>query len=145
MIQRIQSLYLFIAFVLLTVGAVLFAVNVWPTKTAEVAADYSIFHTGYPLLGFLFPAFLMIAALISLFVIFKFKKRMFQVRLIMFGQLSIVVAFLIFLIPFIANTSLGFEWNVKLILPLIAFVFDVLARRAIIKDEKLVRATDRIR
>lgn len=145
MIQRIQSIFLFIAFVLLTIGTVLFASNVWQTGAVALDMEYSIYHTSYPVLGYLFPVFLMIPALLSLYCIFKFKKRMVQVRLIMFGQLSIVVAFLIFLIPFIAETSLVLKWNATMILSLIAFVFDVLARRAILKDEKLVRASDRIR
>jgi len=145
MIQRIQSIYLFIAFVLLTVGSVLFATDVWWTKVGTVDAAYSIYHVDYPILGYLFPVFLMIPALFSLYGIFKFKKRMIQIRLILLGQLFIVVAFLIFLIPFIAKTSLTLEWNATVILPLVAFFFNVLARKAILKDEKLVRATDRIR
>lgn len=145
MIQRIQSVFLFIVFLLLTIGVFLFGSNVWQTRVGEINAEYSIYHTSYPVLGYLFPVFLIIPALLSIYCIFKFKKRMMQVRIIMCGQLSIVVAFLIFLIPFIANASLTLEWNATMILSLIAFVFDVLARRAILKDEKMVRASDRIR
>lgn len=145
MIQRIQSIFLFIAFLLLTIGVVLFGSNVWQTRVGVINAEYSIYHTSYPVLGYLFPVFLIIPALLFLYCIFKFKKRMLQVRIIMFGQLSIIVAFLIFLIPFIANSSLTLEWNATMILSLVAFVFDVLARRAILKDEKMVRASDRIR
>lgn len=144
MIQRIQSVYLFLAFVLSIVSVAMFSTSVWFANggTSLVSAVY---HVSYPVLGCLFPFFLLVSGILSVVCIFGYKNRKRQTTLVLMSQLSIIGAFLVFLIPYIADRSLQLEWSAIVLLPLFAFIFNMLARKAIIKDEKLVRSTDRIR
>ena len=143
MIQRIQSIWLFIAFLLVIVSTGLFVNQVFLTAESTDVV-YMAFRKYNVILGVIFPLFLLIASLLSLIGLFMFKNRMKQVRLVVFSQLFIVLAYVVYLITFLIN-SLPLELGVILILPLLAFVFLIMARKAIIKDEKLVRSADRIR
>jgi peptidoglycan/LPS O-acetylase OafA/YrhL len=83
-----------------------------------------------------------------LITIFLFKKRVIQIRttqVVLLAHIALLVAF------FYVSDSIGKKigadavYDVAAYLALIPLVFLVLANRAIIKDEKLVRSTDRLR
>ncbi len=86
----------------------------------------------------------MLASAVSLYAIFLFKKRKIQATLCL---VSIVVnlAWYIALAVLIQNGQLPEQLPWTACLPMIATILCFLARRAVIADEKLVRAADRIR
>lgn len=121
MIQRIQSIYLLVAVVLSVISIFLF----W---------------------GLWIPvALLAISSLISGYAIFAYGNRMFQAKLCMFNILLLIgwliVYFVLMHVSEEGLSSVGFS----ALLPCLSIVFNFLARRAIIADERLVRAADRIR
>lgn len=134
MIQRIQSIYLLGAAVLS--GAIIFMVPVFQK------GDIALMITGYPI----FFAMFILSALVSLFSIFRYKSRQQQV---VSGRINVIVNFVLFgLILYHYFGSMDTE-AAKLafgsFIPIVAVVFITLANRAIMRDEALVRAADRLR
>jgi heme/copper-type cytochrome/quinol oxidase subunit 3 len=145
MIQRIQSIFLFLA--TLTFGS-LFAVPFALTDTAAAGflsdGDYDINdHVALLILTIL-------GCLVSVIAIFAFKNRKSQQKLvygvIILGLLLPVAAFLLFTGDAPNMFSSG-EVNDQagLYMPFLAAVFGFLAKRYITKDEKLVKSMDRLR
>ena len=152
MIQRIQTLYLLLVVIL---GIVLCFMPVLQLVTPEEAATLQIwelsafgFHA-VPLQGLwgLTVATVLIP-LLALVDIFLYKRRILQARLNIFtvmlclgyyGVLAIYV--------WLAKTALGVDWHLIpwASIPLISMILTLMATRAILKDEALVRAADRIR
>lgn len=90
---------------------------------------------------------LAIASILSLATIFTYKKRKLQMRLCRLNLVSICLwyAFLVYLI-FVGFKETGvFHQSWTAFLPFVSAVFQTLAHRGIVADEKLVRAADRIR
>ena len=87
-------------------------------------------------------------ALLALVDIFLFNKRILQARLNIFlAMLCLGYYGVLAIYIWLAKISLGVEWHVLFwaSIPLICFVLTLMATRAILKDEALVRAADRIR
>ncbi len=90
----------------------------------------------------------LIIALLSLYIVFLYKKRKLQMRLTMLGML-LTVGYLVYYTVEAAkltNTlqaSYGFKF--ALALPIITIILLFMARRAIRKDEVLVRMSNRLR
>lgn len=90
----------------------------------------------------------LIIALLSLYIVFLYKKRKLQMRLTMLGML-LTVGYLVYYTVEVAkltNTlqaSYGFKF--ALALPIITIILLFMARRAIRKDEVLVRMSNRLR
>jgi len=136
MLQRIQSVYLFIAVIIS--AALIFVFPLWENseRVAVFAQDYLS----------VFVAFLG-SALLSLVSIFMFKNRKLQLVL---GRLNILFNF--FLLGVFVYWSLSLpgeidisEKGIGMFLPIISIVFIVLANKAIKKDEDLVKSVDRLR
>ena len=150
MIQRIQTLYL-LAVVALGIALIWLPVVqlVSPEKVAQVQVYELSALGGAPLQGLwgLLVTTILIP-IMALIDIFLFKKRILQARLNIFtvflclcyyGVLAIYI--------WLAKMSLGFEWHLMpwASFPLISLVLTLMATRAILKDEALVRAADRLR
>jgi hypothetical protein len=134
MIQRIQSVYLFIAF--LFSGVISFFVPLFTlTESSRYLMDYPVFM-----------ALFILSAIISFYSIFRYKNRQQQV---VAGRFNIIINFSVF--GFIGYTwyeSLAMEigkLGLGAFIPLISVILISLANRAIMKDEALVRAADRFR
>lgn len=136
MIQRIQSIYLFIAFLLS--GVLIFFVPLWDNETlAPVYVEKVILAL----------ALFLVSAAISLFTIFLFNNRKLQFVL---GRVNIVINFLLLgvfvywslIVPGEMQIS---EKGIGMFVPIISIVFLVLANKAIKKDEDLVKSVDRLR
>jgi hypothetical protein len=90
-------------------------------------------------------------ALLSLFTIFQYKNRSFQVKLTNIGVLAaiaLIMGIFFLYIPMIEkkiNIIPDYSKAFGIYLPLVALVFMVMANRAIKRDEKLVRSADRLR
>jgi len=162
MIQRIQTLYLFLVVAL---GITLCFVPVLQFDTpvnAETQRMWELSATGLKdsmpvegaepvqlqgLIGLLVISILI--PLLALADIFLFKKRILQARLHIFtvalclgyyGVLGIYI--------WLATVAIeGVEWHILpwASIPLVCMVLTLMATRAILKDEALVRAADRIR
>ncbi|MCK5838688.1 MAG: DUF4293 domain-containing protein, partial [Bacteroidales bacterium] len=80
--------------------------------------------------------------------IFNYKKRLLQVKMVNFGiLLNIVLIVLMFFYTDRISTSVSVttSYETGSVFPLVCLVFLVLALRAIKRDEKLIRAADRLR
>lgn len=150
MIQRIQTLYLL---AVVALGIALIWLPVVQFVSPEEAEELQIWELsalgGAPLQGLwgLLVTTLLIPVL-ALVDIFLFKKRILQARLNIFTVLLClgwygVLAIYIWL----AKMSLGTDWHILpwASFPLICMILTLMATRAILKDEALVRAADRIR
>lgn len=154
MIQRIQTVYLFLAaavavvclslpigvFVTQGVGLKMEMYNLIVVNNAALQQyDHSACALFFALLA---------AAAMSLMTIFKFNKRRVQARMCITANILIVAWYVLY--AFFAYTlqskyAAEFEIRWVVALPLVCFILNILARRAILKDEALVRAADRIR
>jgi hypothetical protein len=152
MIQRIQSLWLFMAGMALTamffmpLGTFLlprgmYACSVWGTTISGnlPALSWPCWPMGVCAL---------ISVLLSLGAIFAYRNRSLQVRLTRYasavkGLLLLMAVGLFLAVPH--STGALVSYGVALPLPLIGIVLDLLAVRGIRKDEELVRSLDRIR
>ena len=67
-----------------------------------------------------------------------------QIRLVAWAQLLVLLAYIAIAVPvvLIKDSSINLIYFIGLIL---VFLFLLLARKAIVRDERLVRAADRIR
>lgn len=150
MIQRIQTIYLLL--ITICFSLILFfpiaeingnILTVWSLKSSIGVVLVPTYYLG--LLS------IMIAS-ISFVTIFLFKKRMLQNKLCvsMFIMIILFLSLMFFIYPeFVIAKLLGEEavvnfslYSITGVLPL-AFV--MLANKAILKDEKKVRASDRLR
>lgn len=149
MIQRIQTLW----FLLASATAVL----IWFFPVIELTNENAIYIYQYDSIsfagtdnliqsGYIVAGLLGIIAFLSFFTVFLFKNRMLQMRIC-----TLISLLVIFLVGLISYFSLSTENNIaatiglSAVLPIIIFIFILMARRAVKKDEKLIRSVDRIR
>jgi hypothetical protein len=150
MIQRIQSVYLFLA-VLAIVAMFFFPI-------ANFYGDMHYFYlnlTGISDASFIsintIPLIVMAAILIVLIFssIFAFKNRALQIKMIRFAVLLLLAYIIILYFGYIDNiikkADVEVQYKVGVYFPLIVLVFLLLANRGVIQDEKKVRAADRLR
>lgn len=136
MIQRIQTIYLLISFIVSAVLPFFFPIWILDENTSLYFTD-STFSM----------VFFGCISLLSLISIFSFKKRQNQFVL---NRLNIILNFI--LLGFFVYRTLNFpgetevsENGIGIILPAISIVALVLANKAIKKDEDLVKSVDRLR
>lgn len=153
MIQRIQTVYLLLAAVLVAV------VNFFPLahcQGAEVCytmTSLGVDSTGEPFTGAAYwscflPACSLFAFILIVMALFSYKKRIVQMRRCVYAILVLLVYYVFFGIQiWTLNDVTGIFPDFALIaeLPLIAIVLLFLAGRAIKRDEDLVRSMDRLR
>ena len=143
MIQRIQSLYLFLS---LVCTLLLYLFPIWQT-TAGSTDGMQVIGAGTHLLLLPLPVIMAISHLLSLFS-FKHRKRQKQLCT---GNILLYIIFLLggLLIiqlehHFFQHFNL-FEFRLGAVLPLAGILLNVLARNGIKKDEALLRSMDRLR
>jgi len=144
MIQRIQSLYLLLA--ALVSGGLIFILYLWTNQSGNDI--YAINNIGEDDLllkstGILF----ILSSVLSFISIFLFKNRKTQ---IVINRLNIVLNFfllgiIVYLLLTLSGEAVVSKKGIGSFLPLIVILFLVLANKAIIKDEKLVKSVDRLR
>ncbi len=151
MIQRIQSVYLALAFVILAVCLCL-PVGVFSPQSA-MGTDITMFNLwelkDNNMTFSEFPMFilLLLTCVMTLYTIFSYKNRPKQIKLCSLCMLLVVawiVVYLLFVFVF-AEKDLVFTPTFAACLPIVALILYYLARRGVIHDEKLVKAADRIR
>ena len=136
MLQRIQTIYLFIAAGIS--AGLIFVFDLWITiEGVSFFAKDEILYLG------LFCG----SALLSLIAIFMFKNRKSQ---FVMGRLNIILNFILLGLFVYRSLNLSGETTVSekgigILLPIFSIVFLVLANKAIKKDEELVKSVDRLR
>lgn len=136
MLQRIQTIYLVLAFIL---SAVLpFTFPLWK----EAGTDfYFMANPMYVTLNGLCASLLLVSIL-------SFKKRNNQFvlnRLSIIFNLILLGLFLYRIQNLSGETTIVFEKGIGMFLPILSIVLLVLANKAIKKDEDLVKSVDRLR
>jgi hypothetical protein len=150
MIQRKQTLLLLMAVIL--------GVMTLSMPIASVTGDGLSFSRIYNLLRMdmhgqvyydVWPLFLLLLlpSAISMYTIFQYKRRMLQAALCLISMLLYVVWYIALIVysKMLAPDALGFQLTWVAALPAVCALLNLMARKAIIADEKLVRAADRIR
>lgn len=152
MIQRKQTLFLLAAFILnivclcLPLGNLIYDVNLGQVSTVfnlwismpDGSHDYSVWA--------LF-AILLITCPISLITIFMYHNRVVQSRYCMFNILLIIGWYVVYTVLALNLTTSSSHYSISFpsIFPFISIILYFMARKAILADEALVRAADRIR
>ena len=153
MIQRVQSIYLLLAGLF---PAITFFVPIlhWTGENNQGLTMYSLGYdaTLYPeMAGVKLPVlaiFTAILFLVPLITIFRYKKRRAQLKFINFTLCCAAAWYITFAVDAFSvmnQTGMQPSFDVCVLLPLLGIVSLVMARRAIRKDEELIRAADRIR
>lgn len=159
MIQRLQTIYLFLAVLCF---ALLCFLPPMQFMTQEGAAEQhmyelSLFHlvdttdTENPVRAMSVWALAVLnitIPVVALVSIFLYKKRIVQVRLNVFNIFLMSGYYILLAVyAWFVCQRLGVEWyiNVSAGIPLIGIVLTFMAIRLILKDEAMVRAADRLR
>lgn len=137
MIQRIQTIYLFLA--LVVTGVLPFVFGLWTLDNKVVY---------YFMQNQLYLVLFALSTVLSAVSIVSYKKRQNQ---FVMGRLNIILN-LILLGLFVyrslnlsGETPAVSEKGIGMFLPIVAIVLLVLANKAIKKDEELVKSVDRLR
>lgn len=138
MIQRIQTVYLLLTFVV--TGVLMFFIPLWTLNTGK--AFYFMQDQVYTVL-------LGLSTMLTIISIISYKKRQNQ---FVMGRLNIILN-LILLGLFVyrslnlsgETSNIVSEKGIGMFLPIVAIVLLVLANKAIKKDEDLVKSVDRLR
>ena len=152
MIQRKQTLYLMAA-IILTVMCLSMQIGSFQVAGLEVARVYNLWYTAlgkhhfdtWPLMVILLPT-----AALGSYTIFLYHNRKIQALFCLLNALLIVGWYVCFFVvgQMAGDRSWGavsFRPHWPAVLPAIALILYLMARRAIRADEKLVRSLDRIR
>lgn len=151
MIQRIQTVYLLVAAILLTICACLPVGVFYPEGMGAAQEMYNLCIISetdgwnFTVCGL----FVMLAATVatSVTTIFGYNNRKRQIRncMVAIELLLIWVALYVVFGFVVGQDKMEFRCEYVAVLPLVSIVLIWLARRGIIADENLVKAADRIR
>jgi hypothetical protein len=152
MLQRIQSVYLFLVAILMVAmvflplavlqrGGEFYSFDVFGITSQSVPVETD------PMYGlFVLTALIAILAVVTIFL---YKKRILQIRICVFNAILMIgfYGFFAFLIYMMHQNVAGLSVNIRIALsfPLISLILDYLAIRNIGADEVLVRSVDRLR
>ncbi len=147
MIQRIQTLYLFLAF-LLSIGLV-FLFDLWIDIAGQQFSMLALFEKDEITLK-LIPILFVVSGVLSLISILLFKNRKNQFvlnRLNILANLIILGVLIYFLLitTELPIENVSSEKGIGTFIPLVVIALLVMANRAIHKDENLVKSVDRLR
>ena len=156
MIQRIQTLYLFIATIAIALTFIfpiagyygelhIYQLNAFEMKNM-VPGEPSIFSSAF---AYPISIFVVAIALICLFIILMFKNRKRQISLtkiaVLLNIILIIALFFVYSRMIQAEIAVEESFKTGAFLPLISLVFMLLAIRSIKKDDELIRSADRLR
>ena len=137
MIQRIQTIYLFLT--LITVGVLPYVFPLWVLNNGK---DYFFMQNQ------IYVVLFGLSTAITVYSIITFKKRQTQFvinRLNIILNLILLGLFVYHSLNISGETLAVSEKGIGMFLPILAIVLLVLANKAIKKDEDLVKSVDRLR
>jgi len=143
MIQRVQTIYLFLASIVS--GGLIFVFNLWNTIKEKIFV-VDLFSKEIIMLK-LIPFMFIISAILSIVTIFLYQDRKLQFvvgRIIILINLFLL-GLLIYLSLNLSGETAVSEKGIGMFLPILAILLVVLANKAIKKDEDLVKSVDRLR
>jgi hypothetical protein len=143
MIQRIQTIYLFLAS--LVSGGLIFVFNLWNTLKEQIFV-LDLFQEELVTIK-LIPFMFITSAVLSISTIFLYKDRKLQFvigRVIVLINLFLLVLLIYLSLTLSGETSVS-EKGIGMFLPILVILLIVLANKAIKKDEDLVKSVDRLR
>lgn len=129
MLQRIQSVFLFISSVITPI--MIFFVPIFELESKEMFASDFLWAK----------VFLFISTLLSLISITLYKNRKNQILLCSFSRTQITIALILLLFMYKKELNV----KVELLLFAIPYLLLILSSYFIKKDEKLVKSSERIR
>ena len=129
MLQRIQSVFLFISSVITPI--MIFFVPIFELESKEMFASDFLWAK----------VFLFISAFLSLISINLYKSRKKQILLCSFSRTQITIALILLLFMYKKELNV----KVELLLFAIPYLLLILSSYFIKKDEKLVKSSERIR
>lgn len=144
MIQRIQTIYLFLASAI--AGSLLFVFNLWETAANGKIFAFDLFQNT-AILHKMIPVLFIASSVISFIAIFLFKNRKLQFvigRIVILINL-ILLGMLIYLSLTLSGETTVSEKDIGMFIPILVILLSVLANKAIKKDEDLVKSVDRLR
>ena len=156
MIQRIQSLYLLLVTIFMGVS-LLFPLATFTIGGEEITVSAFAISSDkagdFSHLSLSIGIALALSALLPFVVIFLYKRRMLQIRLcgievaLLIGDVALMVASYIIMNNAAAEIAPDHNSVIGLavVTPLASLILTVLAMRATLRDELLVRSLDRIR
>jgi len=146
MIQRIQSLYLLLA---AAAGIGTWFLNIWKATLNDGVTTYFNAQSNFPIF-----VVLMLIVGLALFCIFLYKNRKLQFRLTVLNAVLALAAIALqyFKVQDTANvlqaggkTITSASYLPGAFLPILIFIFLLMAAKGIYKDEKLIKSLDRLR
>lgn len=149
MLQRKQTLYLFFAIICTFVGSILPIGYITPEGMGTDMTVYQLFikadcnsYSPWPLF-----ALMLCTYPLAISAIFMYKHRKKQAKLCMIAVAVYILwyAYYIYAAMAIFSKQGTFSFSYVALLPALAIIFYLMARRGIINDEKLIRSVDRIR
>ena len=150
MIQRKQTIFLFLA---LIVTLACLCLPIGSFEPQGMGADNQLMNLcltdangGRNFNVWALFAIRLVTCPIDLFAIFDYHNRKRQARFCLFSMLMIIGWYVVYgVFSQVLMTGFTFHIEFAACLPLVAFILLWLARHAILADEALVRAADRIR
>ncbi|HON18809.1 MAG TPA: DUF4293 domain-containing protein [Salinivirgaceae bacterium] len=144
MIQRIQSVYLLVAIIL---ASSLFFLPLADVATGDYFDQLWIYGLKSNPKLWLYTLFApgVVLPLMQFFQFKNRKKQLFTGNIVLFWWIGWIIIFPIIVKFYLFHTPWQIMLRYPSIFPLMAFIFIILANRAIRKDEELVRSIDRIR
>ena len=155
MLQRVQTVFLFLVFVF-SILFVSLPLAYFPAEAATPlrVINYNSFLVlldiqGAGLMGMSLVILFAMAAFITIFITFQYKRRKQQMRL---GKFNMVIHAAMLILAFFFIDSIkaqvnhaDFSYGAAIFFPIISLLLILMANRAIRKDEELVRSADRFR
>lgn len=157
MVQRIQSVYLFLVVISLAamfyfplasfIGGEKDQLILYIYKLVSKVPDSSPAVPAW----FIFPNLILasLSLAVTLFSIFLYKNRKMQLKMVRFVVILILILigafFFYYAVELEEVSGIAAHYEIGAYLPLIAFVFLLLAYRGIMADEKLIRSSERLR
>jgi len=153
MIQRIQTVYLLLAAILIALVHFLPIAKFLTDSNSIIVFRSSGFFNEQTAVGVLpaLPLFILITVVLLLYLvaIFLFRNRNLQARicrlniLLQIGSIGLMIFY--FIHTYKQMACVGFTSKIAIFFPLISIILTWLAIRGIVKDEALVRSVDKIR
>ncbi|WP_423127463.1 DUF4293 domain-containing protein [Gaoshiqia sp. Z1-71] len=147
MLQRIQTVYMLISAILLGM--------LFTFPFAEIVHNNQLFlfdirgivqNNTLVENGMALAAFISIILILHVVAVFNYRKRVLQVRLLVFSILLMIGLFgMFYFFTYYTFDDASFSFKLPVVFPLVAIILDYLAIRNIGKDDALIRSIDRIR
>ncbi len=147
MIQRIQTVFILVSALLIASLMKLTFAELSVNNELYTFVAIGIFN-GDELIfnGMAIFIFIPIITLLHFVVIFLYKKRILQIRILVFSIVLLLGLFgLFFYFTYAGFDGTKVAFKIPVVFPIIAAILDFLAIRAIGKDEALIRSLNRIR